>query len=94
MLIPEDNQTGLFSAAIPKIIVDVQSKMEPDPNKMTAACIQALIHAANVSFFPNEDSKATIFAGLPSSTVIIQSSLYASLTISLFASLAAILDEQ
>lgn len=94
MLIPEDNQTDLFSVAILKIIVDVQSKMEPDPNEVAAACMQALIHAADVSLFPNEDPNATILAGLPSSTVIVKSSLYASLTISLFASLAAILDKQ
>jgi len=67
--------------------------MEPDLNEVTAAYMQALIHAANISF-PNANPNATIWAGQPPSTVAVQSLLYASLAIPLFTSLAAILGKQ
>ena len=39
----------MFSAVSSAFITDVQSKLEPDPNEMTAAYTQILIHAVNNS---------------------------------------------
>jgi hypothetical protein len=54
-LILEVNQAGLFSAVSTAFIIDVQSKLEPDPNQITAAYMQILIHAVNSSLFPDAD---------------------------------------
>ena len=40
-------QAGLFSAVSSAFVVDVQSKLEPDPNEMTAAYMR-ILHQENV----------------------------------------------
>jgi len=85
----------LFSAVSSAFIIDVQSKLEPDPNETTAAYMQILIHAVNGSLFPNADPNAiTQWTGPPSGIVAVQSLLYASLVTSLFASFFAMLGKQ
>jgi len=74
--------------------MDVQSKLEPDPNERTAAYIQILIHAVNGSLFPDADPNAATWAGPPSDVATVQSLLYASLVTSLFASFMAMLGKQ
>ena len=40
-------------------IIDVQSKLEPDPNDITAGYMRILIHTMNNSIFPNTDPSST-----------------------------------
>lgn len=88
------NQAGLFSAVSSAFIIDIQSKLEPDPNDATVAYMQVLIHAVNSSLFPNADLNATSWTGPPPGIVIVQSLLYASLATSLFAAFLAMLGKQ
>jgi len=87
-------QAGLFSAVSSAFIIDVQSKLEPDPNHMTAAYMQILIHAVNGSIFPDANASSVTWTGAPSETVTVQCLLYASLATSLFAAFLAMLGKQ
>jgi hypothetical protein len=87
-------QAGLFSAVSSAFIIDVQSKLEPDPNEMTAAYMQILIHAVNGSLFPDANPGAVTWAGPPPEIITVQSLLYASLATSLFAAFLAMLGKQ
>lgn len=87
-------QAGLFSAVSSAFIIDVQSKLEPDPNDMTAAYMQILIHALNNTLFPDADPSSVAWTGPPLQIVAVQSLLYASLTTSLFAAFLAMLGKQ
>ena len=87
-------QAGLFSAVSSAFIIDVQSKLEPDPNEMTAAYMRILIHTMNNSLFPDADPTSATWTGPPPAIVTVQSLLYASLTTSLFAAFLAMLGKQ
>jgi len=87
-------QAGLFSAVSSAFIIDVQSKLEPDPNETTAAYMRILIHTMNNSLFPDADPSSTTWTGPPPEIVAVQSLLYASLTTSLFAAFLAMLGKQ
>jgi len=87
-------QAGLFSAVSSAFIIDVQSKLEPNPNEMTAAYIQILIHAVNSSLFPDANPNSVTWSGPPPEIVTVQSLLYASLATSLFAAFIAMLGKQ
>ena len=87
-------QAGLFSAVSSAFIIDVQSKLEPDPNEATAAYMQILIHAVNGSLFPNVDPGSVTWTGPPPEVVTVQCLLYSSLATSLFASFLAMLGKQ
>ena len=56
--------------------------------------MRILIHTMNNSLFPNADSSFTIWTGPPPELVIVQSFLYTSLAISLFAAFLAMLGKQ
>ena len=84
----------MFSAVSSAFIIDVQSKLEPDPNEVTAAYMQILIHAVNGSLFPNTDPNPITWNGPPSGIITVQSLLYTSLATSLFASFLAMLGKQ
>ncbi|KAF9789528.1 hypothetical protein BJ322DRAFT_540075 [Thelephora terrestris] len=85
---------GLFSAVSSAFIIDVQSNLQPDPNAMTAAYMQILIHTTNNSLFPDVDPSSVVWAGPPPEIVTVQSLLYASLATSLFAAFLAMLGKQ
>jgi len=87
-------QAGLFSAVSSAFIIDVQSKLEPDPNEMTAAYMRILIHAVNSSLFPDANPDSVTWSGPPPEIVTVQSLLYASLATSLFAAFIAMLGKQ
>ena len=93
-------QTGLFSSAqgstfnVSTFIVDVQSKLEPDPNETTATYTRILIHAVNASLFPDADPSSITWTGPPAEIVTIQSLLYAILETSLPAAVLAMLGKQ
>ena len=91
---PAGTQAGLFSAVSSAFIIDVQSKLEPDPNEMTAAYMRILIHTMNSSLFPDADPTSATWTGPPPVIVTVQSLLYASLTTSLFAAFLAMLGKQ
>jgi len=86
-------QAGLFSAVSSAFIIDDQSKLEPDPNEMTAAYMQILIHVVNGSLFPDADPGAITWTG-PPEIVTVQSPLYASLATSFFTAFVAMLGKQ
>ena len=88
------NQAGLFSAVNSAFVINVQSKLEPDPNDMTAAYMKILINAVNSSLFPDADPGATVWTGPPPGIVTVQALLYASLVTSLFAAFVAVLGKQ
>jgi len=94
LLNPNDTQAGLFSAVSSAFIIDVQSKLQPDPNEMTAAYMQILIHAMNNSLFPDANPDSVTWSGPPPEIVTVQSLLYASLATSLFAAFIAMLGKQ
>ena len=91
---PRYTQAGLFSAVSSAFIIDVQSKLEPDPNETTAAYMRILIHTMNNSLFPDADPNSTTWTGPPPEIVTVQSLLYASLVTSLFAAFLAMLGKQ
>ena len=94
MLTLDGNQAGLFSAVSSAFVIDVQSKLEPDPNDMTAAYMKILIHAMNASLFPDADPDAIAWTGPAPGVVTVQALLYASLITSLFAAFVAVLGKQ
>ena len=75
-------------------IVDVQSKLEPDPNETTATYTRILIHPVNASLFPDADPGSITCTGPPAEIITIQSLLYASLATSLFTAFLAMLGKQ
>jgi len=87
-------QAGLFSAVSSAFIVDVQSNLKEDPNEMTAAYMQIMIHTMNGSLFPDADPGSVAWTGPPPEIVTVQSLLYASLATSLFAAFLAMLGKQ
>ena len=87
-------QAGLFSAVSSAFITSVQTKLEPDPNDMTAAYMKILIHTMNNSLFPDADPSSFAWTGPPPEIVTVQSILYASLATSLFAAFLAMLGKQ
>jgi len=87
-------QAGLFFAVSSAFIVNVQSKLEPDPNETTASHIRILVHAVNASLFPNADPSSTARTGPPVEIITTRSLLYASLATSLFASSLVMLGKQ
>lgn len=84
----------LFSAVSSAFILDVQSKLEPDPSDMTAAYTQMLIHAVSGSLFPDADIASVTWTGPPPEIVVVQSLLNASLATSLLTSFLATLGKQ
>ncbi|KAF9643511.1 hypothetical protein BDM02DRAFT_3104311, partial [Thelephora ganbajun] len=85
---------GLFSAVSSAFIIDVQSKLEPSSNDLTAAYLRILIHTMNNSLFPDEDPSSITWTGPPADIVTVQSLLYASLATSLFAAFLGMLGKQ
>lgn len=90
-----NHQAGLFSAVSSAFIIDIQSKLEPDPNEMTAAYMRVLIHAVNGSLYPDADPLAVVTWNGPAPEIVtVQCLLYASLATSLFAAFVAMLGKQ
>ena len=79
MLTLDSNQAGLFSAVSSAFVIDVQSKLEPDPNEMTVAYMQIFVHAVNSSLFPDVNPGSIAWTGPPPGIVTAQALLYASL---------------
>jgi len=88
-------QAGLFSAVCSAFIIDVQPKLEPDPNDMNAAYMRILIHAVNGSLYPDANPLAVVTWNGPAPEIVtVQCLLYASLATSLFSAFVAMLGKQ
>jgi len=88
-------QAGLFSAVSSAFVIDIQSKLEPDPNEQSAALLRAVLFALNQSALPAETAVVPPTHEDPPSEIVTASSLmYASLLISLLAAFVAMLTKQ
>ena len=87
-------QAGLFSAVTSAFIVDVNSRLQPDPNEETAALLRVLIYKIDATTFGNDVPTIPEWSGPPRSIVQVQTMLYASLVVSLFSSFLAMLGKQ
>ena len=87
-------QAGLFSAVTSAFIIDVQSKLQPDPNDETAALLRVLIHKIDNTTFGNNPPSIPQWTGPPHTIVQVQAILYASLAASLLSAFLAVLGKQ
>ena len=88
-------QAGLFSAVSSAFVIDIQSKLEPDPNEQSAALLRAILFALNQSALPAETATIPPIQEDPPGEVVTASGLmYASLLISLLAAFVAMLGKQ
>ena len=85
----------MFSAVSSAFVIDIYSKLQPDPNDQTAALLRAILLTLNNSAIPNETPTVpTIPQNPPSEIVTATSLLFASLLISLLAAFIAMLGKQ
>jgi len=91
---PRCIQAGLFSAVSATFVASVQPELEQNANDVTAVYMQILIHTMNNTLFPDADPSSLAWTGPPQEIVIVQSLLYATLAISLFAAFFAMLGKQ
>ena len=88
-------QAGLFSAVSSAFVIDVQSKLEPDPNEQSAALLRAILLTLNRSALPAETATVPPAQEDPPGEIVTAASLmYASLSISLLAAFVAVLAKQ
>ena len=88
------HQAGLFSAVASAFIVEVDSKLQPDPGDETAALLRVLIYEINNSAFGGAVPALPKWTGPPSAMVHVQAILFASLVISLLSAFLAMLGKQ
>ena len=88
-------QAGLLSAVSSAFLIDIQSKLEPDPNEQSAALLRAILFTLNQSALPAETATVPpIHEPPPGEIVTVSSLMYASLFISLLAAFVAVLGKQ
>ena len=88
-------QAGLLSAVSSAFLIDIQSKLEPDPNEQSAALLRAILFTLNQSALPAETATVPpIHEDPPDEIVTVSGLMYASLFISLFAAFIAVLGKQ
>ena len=88
-------QAGLLSAVSSAFLIDIQSKLEPDPNEQSAALLRAILFTLNQSALPAETATVPpIHEDPPDEIVTVTGLMYASLFISLFAAFIAVLGKQ
>ena len=87
-------QAGLFSAVTSAFIIDVQSKLQSDPNDETAALLRVLIHKIDNTTFGNDPPSIPQWTGPPHTIVQVQAILYMSLAASLLSAFLAMLGKQ
>ena len=89
------SQAGLFSAVSAAFVIDIHSKLQPDPNDQSVALLRAILLTLNQSAIPGETPVVTPVQGDPPSEIVTVTSLmYASLLISLLAAFVAMLGKQ
>ena len=88
------SQAGLFSAVTSAFIIEVHSRLLPDPNDETAALLRVLIHKIDNTTFGNDPPIIPQWTGPPQTIVQVQAILFASLSVSLFSAFLAMLGKQ
>ena len=89
------SQAGLFSAVSSAFVIDVQPKLQPDPNEQSAAILRAILLTLNQSAIPGETPTVPPAQEDPPNEIVTVSGLmYASLLISLLAAFVAMLGKQ
>lgn len=87
-------QAGIFAAVSSAFIVNLESKLNPDPSDMTNALLKILINKVDNGTFSEQEASLPIWTGLSSTEIWIQTLAYTSLSISLLASLGAVIAKQ
>ena len=88
-------KAGLFSAVSSAFVIDVQSKLQPDPNEQSAALLRAILITLNQSAIPDGNPAAPLVPEDPPHEIVTATGLmYASLLISLLAAFVAMLGKQ
>ena len=75
-------------------IIEVNSKLQPDPNDETAALLRVLIYKIDNTTFGNNPPSLPQWTGPPHTIVQVQAILFASLAASLFSAFLAMLGKQ
>ena len=88
------SQAGLFSAVASAFIIEVNSKLQPDPNDETAALLRVLIFKIDNTTFGDDPPTLPQWTGPPHTIVQVQAILFASLAASLFSAFLAMLGKQ
>jgi len=89
------SQAGLFSAVSSAFVIDVHSKLQPDPNEQSVALLRAILLTLNQSAIPGEaPTVPPAQEDSPSEIVTVTGLMYASLLISLLAAFVAMLGKQ
>ena len=85
----------MFSAVSSAFVIDIQSKLEPDPAGRSEAYLRAILLTLNRSVSPDENPAAPpAWNGSPTEVVTTSNLLYASLLMSLLAAFVAMLGKQ
>jgi hypothetical protein len=84
----------LFSAVTSAFIIEVDSKLQSDPNDETAALLRVLIYKIDNTTFGNNIPALPQWTGPPLAIVQVQTILFASLVVSLFSAFLAMLGKQ
>ena len=85
----------MFSAVSSAFVIDIHSKLEPDPNEQSAAILRAILFTLNQSAIPGETlTIPPAQEDPPSEIVTVTGLMYASLLISLLAAFIAMLGKQ
>ena len=85
----------MFSAVSSSFVIDVQTKLEPDPNDVTAAYLRAILLTLNHSAILGElPTPPTAWSGPAQEIVVATNLMYASLLLSLLAAFVAMLGKQ
>ena len=88
-------QAGLLSVISSAFVIDVHSKLQPDPNEQSTALLRAILLTLNHTAIPNEAPIARpTQEDLPSEIITTTGFMYMSLLISLFVVFVAILGKQ
>jgi len=93
--VDQHSQAGLFSAVSSAFVIDVQSKLQPDPGERSEAYLRAILLSLNRSIVPGEDpATPPAWNGPPTGIIATSDLLYASLLMSLLAAFVAMLGKQ
>jgi hypothetical protein len=88
-------QAALLSVISSAFVIDVHSKLQPDPNEQSTALLRAILLTLNQSAIPNEAPAVTpTQEDLPSEIITATGFMYMSLLISLFVVFTAMLGKQ
>ena len=88
-------QAGLFSAVTSAFVIQVHSQLQPDSNVETAALLRVLVYKMDNTTFGGDVPKVPpLWTAPPTTIIVVQTFLYASLATSLFSAFLAMLGKQ